>query len=182
MTELRLPTVDEIYFPENIKAWYSHRILFHAIDLFDQYIVYRFNDSTEEIRDKETDLLGRIHSKEETYLYFYSCLYIMHKYYSTLEIPSDWDSFAPEIYATLKNKKKVTEFEMLLVDDILGNKIFRKTLLEISAEYTHKLTETMTRDLLLKLGTLRKPWKEKSVRALYRKFNGIPSPTAQREN
>lgn len=170
--------VDSMYIPKKIKSWYSHRILFHALDLFDQYIVYRLNDSTEELRDRETELLGRIDSKEETYLYFYTCLYMMHKYYSTLQIPSDWDTFAPEIFSTIKNKRKVTEFEMSLVDDILGNKIFRKTLIEISAEYTTKLTENMTRDLLFKLGTMRKPWIEKSVRALYRKFNNIPSPGA----
>jgi serine/threonine protein kinase len=171
-----LEDIDDIYISKTVKEWYCTRVIFHAIDLFDQYIDYKINEDESTLRDRETEHLGRIHSKEETYLNFYCCLYIMHKYYSTLEMPLDWKSFVPDIFTDERSKRKATDFEELVVDVILKNELFRKTLLEISSEFLPRFSETKARDLLVKLFSVNKPWLNKSVRALYRMLNDIPSP------
>lgn len=168
---------DSMYLTSTVKKWYSHRILFHAIDIFDQYITHRLTVDKTDIRDNEDNLMGKLLTRDETYLYFYCCLYIVHKYYNALTITLSWDIFAPEIFVNPRSKKKIMDFERYLVVDVLSTKLYRKTLLEISNEFTDKLTEQNKKDLLYKLGNLSKPWLEKSVRALYRHFNDIKTPT-----
>ncbi len=180
LTYLGCVEVDEEYMDENCTEWYSDRVLFHAIDLFDQYLLYRLEEDEDTLRYTETELMGRLLTKKQTYLYFYVCLYIMHKYYATLEIPRDWDQVAPEIYHSVKDKRDAMTFEELIVNNVVKIEIFRKTLLEISSEFKSQLGSTDVRDLLLKLGTLSEPWTDKSVRALYRHFNDIPSPAMKK--
>lgn len=164
---------DDIYLSPSIKKWYSHRIIFHAIDMFDQYITHRLTVDNSNLRETENDLMGKLLTRDETYLYFYCCLYIAHKYYNVLVITLSWDVFAPEIFANPRSRAKIVEFERYLTVDVLGIKAYRKTLLEISNEFTETLTEKNKMDLLHKLGTLKTPWLDKSVRALYREFNSI---------
>jgi serine/threonine protein kinase len=170
-----LANIDDIYISKTVREWYSTRVLFHSIDLFDQYIDFKMNEDESSLREKETNILGRIHSREETYLYFYCCLYIMHKYYSTLDMPLDWKSFVPSIFADGESKKKAADFEELMVD-ILKNELFRKTLLEISSEFVKRYSEIKISHLLTELLSINKPWLNKSVRALYRKINNVSSP------
>ena len=165
--------IDKTYLPPSQEDWYNHRILFHALDLFDQYIQYCFTSGDVNLRDSETQILGRIHSKEETYLRFYVCLYMMHKYYATLEIPLDWKEFVPKIFTTVSSKKIAETFEELIVYNVTKMMIFRKTLLEISTEFVDSLTEKDVKILLNKLGNLDEEWIDGSVRALYRKFMNI---------
>jgi serine/threonine protein kinase len=166
---------DDMYLSSSIKKWYSHRILFHAIDMFDRYITHRLTVDKANLRDTENDLMGKLLTRDETYLYFYCCLYIAHKYYNVLVTTLSWDVFAPEIFANPRSRSKIVEFERYLTVDVLGVKAYRKTLLEISNEFTERLTEQNKMDLLYKLGTIKTPWLDKSVRALYRDFNNIPA-------
>lgn len=171
---------DSMYISNSIRKWYSHRVLFHAIDIFDQYITHRLTVDKTELRSKEDNLMGKLLTRDETYLYFYCCLYIMHKYYNTLTITLSWDVFAPEIFANPRSRKKIMDFEKYLIVNVLSNIVYRKTLLEISGEFTDKLTEQNKSNLLSKLGNMSTPWVDKSVRALYRFFNGIQTPTTQK--
>ena len=179
MTYPGVMEVEDEYLTDSCLKWYSNRVLFHAIDLFDQYINYRL-EQEDTLRMEETEILGRIHTIRETYLYFYCCLYIMHKYHATLEIPRDWDVFTPDIFHNAKDKKDAISFEELIVNNVVQFEIFRKTLLEISNEFKTHLTDDHVRDLLFKLGTMDEVWTDRSVRALYRHFNDIPSPTSKK--
>ena len=158
------------YIPESLSSWYSSRVIFHAIDLFDRYIVKCFKNVD---KDKtETSTEGRFHNKHTTYLYFYTCLYIMHKYYSTLEMPEEWGNFVPSIYKSEECITVSRQFENNLLHSI-KNQIYRKTLLEMAHEFADNVTDTLIRTLLIKHCTLTKPWTRFSVRALYRHLMNI---------
>lgn len=136
---------------DKIERWYQHKILFHAIDLFDQYIEWNKN------KDSDDDLK----------LKFYVCLYIMHKFYSVLTHSIEWVNFAPSQLNSQENQMKAEQFEKLLIVDILHYKIYRDTLLEISNQFEHSMEEDFIRNLLIGYGNV-KSWKNKSVRKLYR--------------
>ena len=165
--------VDKIYYPKDQNVWFSHRNLFHALDLFDQYLQYCFTSNKVDLRNSETKLIGRIHTKEETYLRFYSCIYQIYKYNSTLEIIVNWDEVVPEIFTDKKSKKEREIFEALMVYNVTKMMTYRKTLIEISNQYVKSLKESDIAVLLFKLGTITKPYLDGSVRALYRKFMNI---------
>jgi serine/threonine protein kinase len=165
--------VDKMYLPMSQNNWFSHRNLFHTLDLFDQYLQYCFTSDRVDLRDNETNLLGRIHSKEETYLRFYSCLYQIYKYNSTLEIVINWDEIVPEIFRDKKSKRDRENFEALIVYNVTKMMTYRKTLIEISNQYVKSLKESDIKNLLYKLGTIEEPYLDGSVRALYRKFMNI---------
>ncbi len=168
-----LPKVEDIYIPPDYTDWFSYRNIFHAVDLFDQYIEYCLTSDKIKLRKKETSLLGRIHSKEETYLRFYACIYQIYKYNCTLEITLKWEDIVPSIFATSKSMKDRETFEKLMVYDVTKMMTYRKTLLEISTDYVKELEDSDIRTLLEKLGYLTEPWTEKSVRALFRQFMNI---------
>jgi len=114
-------------------VWYKDGIIFHAIELFDRYIKWMFskNNTKIHLRELETLELGRIHTREETELRFYTCIYLMHKYYSTVCCPLQWNKIAPESLTSEINEAKFEEFEKFLLKDVLEYKIFQETLLEL---------------------------------------------------
>lgn len=114
--------------------WYKDGVLFHALDLFDRYLEWAFSSSNKTItlNDSETAYSGKVHTREETELRFYTCIYMMHKYYSTMCCPIDWRSFAPEHLSTTVGEAKFEQFEKFLLKDVLNYKFFRTTLLELA--------------------------------------------------
>jgi serine/threonine protein kinase len=138
--------------------WYKdifHNVLFHALDLFDRYLEWAFkqNNLKVELREKETEYAGRLHSKEEVELRFYTCMYIMHKYYSTLEHPLDWKSFFPRHLYSKENELIAENFEFLIVKTICNYKIFRETFIEIIDHFDHPITEEFIGFLLGSYGS-----------------------------
>ena len=152
-------------------SWYKHRIIFHAIDLFDRYLEWAFNGGMN-LRPKQTNLLGRLHSKQESELRFYVCLYLIHKYYSTMTCPFDWDSFSPKEFQKESNKRIAEQFETVLVRDVLNYSIYRDTLFEIPEQYGKQVNDKEIRKLLYGYWAIRE-WSGKSVRSLYRVIEGI---------
>lgn len=165
--------VPECYISKNSDDWYNSRLIFHALDLFDRYLEYCLSSDRFSIRSKETEVLGRLHNKESTYLRFYTCLYIMHKYYSTLSIPFDWGDFVPNVFTSHNHRNKAEKFERLMVYNVTNVELYRKTLLEIAFEFVIEVTEENIADCLKKMGNIKEKWLDGSVRALYRNFKGI---------
>ena len=119
--------------------WYKESILFHALDLFDRYLEWAFKQGNTkiELREKETEFAGRLHSKEETELRFYVCLYIMHKYYSTLYHPLDWKNFFPQHLYNKENELIAENFEFQLIKTVCNYKVYRETFLEMIDHFDH---------------------------------------------
>jgi len=120
-------------------VWYKETVLFHALDLFDRYLEWAFKqgNSRVELREGESEFAGRLHTKEETELRFYTCLYIMHKYCSTLLHPLDWKNFFPKHLRTDENELLAENFEFLLIKTVCNYKIYRETFLEIIDKFDH---------------------------------------------
>ncbi len=173
VSEKDFVVVNKNYWAPDQRDWFSHRTLFHALDLFDQYLQYCFTSNEVVLRDKETALMGRIHTKDETYLRFYTCLYQTYKYNCTLDLPMQWEDMVPLTFRDISAKKVRDQFEELLVYNVTKMMLYRKTLLEISTEFVDSLSEMDVKFLLVKLGTLTEEFTEGSIRALYRKFMGI---------
>ncbi len=151
--------------------WYSNRILFHSIDLFDRYLEYNVKNGLY-VRPKESKNNGRFLDKETSELYFYVCLYVMYKFYSSMEYTVDWEEFAAENFSSPDFEEKAEKFEMFLLDKVTDYKIYRDTLLEVSTQYTPNIDDSLICDLLLKYGNVVK-FENKSVRALYRQLMDI---------
>lgn len=155
-----------------INRWYKHRIIFHAIDLFDQYLKWAFTVGNCAIRASETKMVGRLLTERETHLKFYVCLYLMYKFYSTLTYPLEWSTFCPSDFHSEDQCVLAEEFELIMIKDVTCYSLYRDTLLEISDQYGHPLNEDFIRTLLIGFGEVRE-WSGKSVRALYRKLMNL---------
>ena len=151
--------------------WYSNRVLFHSIDLFDRYLEYNVKNGLY-VRPKESKNNGRFLDKQTSELYFYVCLYVMYKFYSSMEYTVDWEEFAAENFSSPDFEEKAEKFEMFLLDKVTDYKIYRDTLLEVSTQYTPTIDDSLICDLLLKYGNVIK-FENKSVRALYRQLMDI---------
>jgi serine/threonine protein kinase len=173
-----LLVINPSYLPTKTRNVYVDRVVFHALDLFDQYLAHRFTVNPDKLRAEETALLGRIHSREETYLRWYCCVYMIHKYYATLTPTLKWEEIAPKMFVSIKNKRLAMEFENLMALTITGGLLFRKTLLEISYDFEDQMSSAQHAENLTKLLELKENYVTGSVRALYREFNGIKSQPA----
>lgn len=125
-------------------SWYNHNILFHAVNLFERFIDWALQENNErvELLPEETPNRGRLYNKQETELRFWVCLYVMHKYYSTLIHPKTWERFCPEQFRNEENANELAEdFEYKLLKYACNYKIFQDTIYEI-ADRTEKLNES----------------------------------------
>ncbi len=141
----------EIFNDRNDIIWFKESILFHAIDLFDKYLEWAFKPGNTKValNDSETEYSGRLHTKQESELRFYVCLYIMHKYYATLLHPLEWKNFVPTSFREDKSNEIIAEnFEFLIVKNVCNYKIFRETFLELIDKFGHPSDLNFIRHLL----------------------------------
>ena len=158
-------------------SWYSHRILFQSLDIFDRYLHYR-----------SQYLPDLILSQYEIELKYFSCLYLSIKYFLTLYIPSSFEVLTAE-YCHVCGKRSqhyvndLTEyqacqaFETFLIRDILDLKIYRPTIFEAADEFNHYLNDKHVYDLIAFYGAL-PTTTDLSPRELYKSFlqsQGVPT-------
>ena len=159
--------------------WYRHRLIFHAIDLFDRYLEWAFtpDNTAVSLGALETTHTGRLHSRDDAQLRFWVCLYLIHKYYATMSYPLTWSAFVPKVYVGGEKERIAEQFEVLLVKDVVRYRLYRDTLFEIADQYADKfpLNDNLVRELLLAYGQMPE-WDDGSVRALFRKIMKI-NPT-----
>lgn len=143
-----------IFNDKDVIDWYKESILFHGLDLFDRYLEWAFKPDNQKVRllEKETEYSGRLHTKEEVELRFYGCLYVMHKYYSTLIHPKDWKGFFPLHLYNKENEMIAENFEFNLVKNVCNYKIFRETFLEMVDRFDHPTNSEFISHLLESYG------------------------------
>ena len=130
--------------------WYSHRILFQALDIFDRYLAYR-----------TVNLPELTLSQREVELKFFSCLYLSLKYFSTMYNPSSFEDMVDDYYQICKRDRRGTAFscneirmrasetfETFLLRDVLDLKVYRPTVFEAADEFNHFLNDKHVSDLL----------------------------------
>ena len=104
--------------------WYTHRILFQAIDIFQRYLYSMYK-----LTDKKN-----IHTKSETELRFMTCIYIAIKYFSTLYYPISFASVVEDEFLTPECQKLAEQFEGGLIKNCLKYDIYHTTVYESSEE------------------------------------------------
>lgn len=105
-----------IYLHRNNIDWYSHKILFHAIEIFDRYLEYKKNNNEVEENKKTIEFK------------FYVCAYAYYKVQLCMEIPISWKLFTGEDY--VKKNIEGEEFEYFLSKHVLNYILYRKTVFE----------------------------------------------------
>lgn len=109
-------------------SWYTHRRFFHAIDLFDRCLRYHLRHAPQNAI--ETEHRGRAMTKVDAILYFYCCLYLSIKYFSSLENLVSVKDILPKDYQIPELVTKIEAYEIVLVRNICDYSIYRHTLYE----------------------------------------------------
>ena len=86
----------KIYNNRNTIEWYNNQVIFHALRIFDEYLVYKYNEGN--LRDKVEAGIGRLHTKYDTEIYINTCVYMMFKYYNVLYAIRTWEEIFPSLY------------------------------------------------------------------------------------
>jgi serine/threonine protein kinase len=146
--------------------WYTHRILFQSIDMFDRYLSYIETNITTKLI--ESKLQGKYLTRYHTELHYIVCLYMCIKYFTTLHIPISFTELATDDYKTEKAMLEAEEFEKKMLKDILQLKIHRNTVYDIASDINGcSLDEYQTCDLLDRYGNIRNHYTNVSLNNLY---------------
>ena len=142
---------------ENKRWGYTNFILFHSINLFERFLdwAFKLDNKRVELKDKETSKSGRLFTKSETELRFIVCLYVMHKYTSTMKQPLVFSEFIKSFsIPEVDNLEKICEdFEYQLLKNAVNYKIFENTLYEVVDE-KEKLNDIKIFNILTFYATL----------------------------
>jgi len=115
--------LNDIYNHRDKIPWYTPRILFTSLMLFDRYINYLYIKYPEK---------NTFHTPEESIQRYLSCLYVSLKYFSIMVIPdSFWDFLGHRYDKFLEPKEEVNKelekFEKLLISEVCQYQIFVPT-------------------------------------------------------
>lgn len=106
--------------------------------MFDEYLVYSF-ENNKDLRNKAEEGIGRLHTKYDTEIYIYTCVYMIYKYLNTLDTLFLWKDIFPDYLAKDKNIKKIEDFENFYIEKIALNKLYSETPLEyLDRDYIEK--------------------------------------------
>lgn len=128
--------------------WYSHRILFQGIDIFDRYLLHL--DATMS-PSRQNNTKGIFMDKYRACLSFLVCMYLSIKYFVGAIYPVSFKEICEPEYRTLKARKIADELETQLIKEILGYHIYRPTIFDITKT---RLTDYQVIDLLYVTGEL----------------------------
>lgn len=153
--------------------WYSHRVLFHAVELFDRYLTWCFDSKNEILtRKNETTLLGKIHSKSEVEIRFYTLLYLMYKYFLVMITPISYKDLCDKKYHSNDNIVEAEKFELHFIHDVSKHLIYKPTVFEMPEYYGHTINEKLVNELFMGYINIEQ-WDSMSCRAIYRHVVGI---------
>jgi serine/threonine protein kinase len=146
----------------NFGDWYTHRILFQAIDIYDRYLVWlnhNLHQNAQNIRNDEDNY--------NTQIQFMVCVYLSMKLLTTTRITVSFTDIITADFNTPAYLKLAGDFEKELMQ-ILNFKVYRPTVLEAADEYNIKLTDDQICELLMNYG--RSPTVKAPIDALFRHY------------
>jgi serine/threonine protein kinase len=141
--------VIEIFNNRKEIKWYTHRIMFQAMDLFDRYLSVMFHTTEIPENALESEDKGFIHSKFDTELRFMTCIYLCIKYFSSIQYPISYESVVLDEYKTDSAKIIAEQFEGGFIKNCLEYNIYRDTVYEIADEFDDMLDDAEIRDLII---------------------------------
>lgn len=109
--------------------WYNHHIVFHSLRLFDEYLAKFYEKK--KVRSESTTTLGKMHSKSEVNIYFFTIIYMVYKHFTALYEVHSWKVIFPKfITQNSANLTKIVNFENFMLQIVCKYVIFRPTLIE----------------------------------------------------
>jgi serine/threonine protein kinase len=120
----------DIYNSREGCKWYCPQILFKALRIFDDHLHKVYTSSKTKFRDRVTRDMGKIYTRTETILYFYTCIYLVIKFLVCLEEPPRWKNVFPKKF----NKENYIEQSEIFEEEILQSfeySFIRPTFLDI---------------------------------------------------
>lgn len=135
-----------IYNDRDNHVWYTNRILFNIIALYDDHLYKLYNNSKD--HNKESTKLGLFYSKERNDLNLMIITYLFIKYFSSTQYVVPFDSILADIYNTEENKLIGLEFEEHLLKSN-NYRIYHGTLLEAADNLSLELTDQNINYLLI---------------------------------
>ncbi len=179
-----------IYNQRKLYLWYTHRIMFNAIDLFDRYLNYIIENSKSESSGNSSSKSdtggpnitvknangGEYLTFEQSQFAMMVCVYLMIKYHNmTLRFSFDQVMNIPKHKKTLMYEN-AKQLEKLILKTITKFNIVRHTLYEINDVDNHLLTEEEICNLLQFYGKLSSR-KSDTVLDLLKEFKNTSSIT-----
>lgn len=128
--------------------WFSYRALFQAVDLFDRYLVAMKKNNINQVQI-ESESEGLIHSKFDTILRFYVCLYICIKYFTSLGAAVSYEEVVEKEYKTREALVTAEMFEGGFISHGLDYDVYETTIYEIADIYDNVLTCESVHQLLM---------------------------------
>jgi serine/threonine protein kinase len=114
--------------------WYSPRVLFTSIMLFDRYLDYLYVTYPQGIKKaKAADPnSGKYHSERGVILRYLVCLYMSIKYHSTLYVPDTFTNFTGDTFSAFvdfspETLKCAHDFEKLMIQKVCRYHIYTPT-------------------------------------------------------
>lgn len=127
--------------------WYSHRIIFHSISLFDRYLAWADTHVTK--NTKPSDSVGTFHSTKDVGLYYFVCLYVSYKYFlSITSINYSWKEFVSPIYTTESIIMQAKAIEENIIENVLEYKLYNLNIIEIPEQRGYALDTNLVSVLL----------------------------------
>ena len=130
----------KIYNERNNLDWFSDHLIFHSLRLYDEYLSHAYNDESIPKRETAEKGMGKLHSESENNVRFYTCIYIIYKYLSTLYKLYTWEEIFPKsLTRDQSNISTVESFEKYILSDVTKYVVFKPTFLEyLSEDYISK--------------------------------------------
>ncbi len=141
--------VKEIFNNRSNFEWYSDRIIFQAMDIYDRYLSGVLHECTIQPNAVESQYKGLIHDKYNSDLRFMVCIYLSFKYFSSLQCPISYDDVVADQFKTDQAKLIAEAFEGGLIKNSLEYEIYRPTLYESADYFGDRLDDCNIRDLII---------------------------------
>ncbi len=141
--------VYEIFNNRHLLKWYTHRLLFQAIDIWDRYLETMFKYGNFPPNAVESEVRGLLHDERETELRFITCIYICIKFFSSLQYPIRFDEIISDTFKTPEDLATAQAFEEAIVVDCLDFMVYRDTVYEAADYFGDNLSDEDVRSLLM---------------------------------
>ncbi len=145
----------EVFNNREFYPWYNHGILFHSIDLMERYLNWLFtkNDKkvlkfSEQNNEDEIDDGGTYYNKKQIEEKVWILLYMLHKYYSTMNHPLSTRRFFPKHINIDEDDDDAYRFEERLMKHVVKYTLFNDTLYECINKFNDKIDENLIVNLL----------------------------------
>ncbi|SPN79189.1 Serine/Threonine protein kinase [Brazilian cedratvirus IHUMI] len=112
--------------------WYSPRVLFTSIMLFDRYLEYLHVAYPQGLKKEEEVSSGKYHSQRGVVLRYLVCLYMSIKYHSTLYVPDTFTNFTGKTFSAFvdfspETLKCAHDFEKFMIQKVCRYRIYTPT-------------------------------------------------------